>query len=277
MYGVVLVLYAGFGNAAENNIDPQLIQTLMDKSGLNKQLEQMPHMIQAGMVEANEETKTLTPEALNEMSVMAAQVFDAVKLRQSVQNHIQLNMTETETRAALAWLNSPLGDKIAKAEEKAATPEAYTEMLNMADQLIANAARVELVKKLDDAVRATETGVAMVMNTQTALIALLTSKMDPEERLSVDDIELEVKKNKVQIQSAVQPQTIISFLYSYRDLTDAEISQYLKFAESGSGRKYHAVVARGFNQALAGAARELGSQIEERAGHKVNHKTRQTV
>lgn len=267
---VLLALYAGICFGEEKKADIRLVQTLMDKAGLNKQLEEIPQLIEAGMAEANEETEALSPEALSEVSSAAASAFDAGRLKETLQKHIEANLPEDDIRAALAWLNSPLGEKVARLEEKTANPQAYADMLNMADELIANAARVELVKKLDNAVKATETAVAAAISTQTSLIAGLTSTMEPGKRPKFEDIENEVKKNLEQTQQIIQAHTLLTFLYSYRELTDDEINQYLKYAESGSGKKYHSVVATGLDQALSGAAHLLGNQIEQSPGRPVH-------
>ena len=262
-------MYGGFSQAEEQKTDSELIKTLMSKSGMNTQLEQMPELIKAGMVEANKETEALSPEALTEVSGMAAMAFDPERLQSIVQQYIQTNLDEHDTRQALAWLGSPLGEKIIRLEEKAATPEGYADMFKMADQLVANSVRVELIKKLDDAVKATETAVSMAVNTQAALIAGLTSTMKPGNRPSMEAIENEVAKNKEQIRSEIEPRTILMFLYSYRELNDAEIGQYLKFARSNAGKKYHETMSSGFNDALARAARALGVQIEHGSGQEV--------
>lgn len=265
---VAIVMYAGLCTAGEKKSDSEMVRTLMSKSGLNRQLEQMPLLIQAGIAEANQETQALSPQAVDEMSCTAARAFDPGALKQKVHKHIQENLPENDMREAMAWLNSPLGDRIKKLDEKAETPEAYRAMMKMADKLTGDRGRVELIRKLDKAVKATETGVAASMSTQTALIVALTSKMKPDKRPSFDTIVNMVEENKGELQSAVEQQSILGFLYSYTELTDAEIGQYLKFAESDSGRKYHSVVADGFNKALAGAAREMCAQIERTSGQE---------
>ncbi len=274
---VVLVLYAVTGAAAEKRTAPQSVRTLMGKSGLNKQLEQIAPMIQAGMAQANQQSGALSPEALGELNGMAAKAYDAKTLREAVQKHLQANLSENDIQAALTWLGSPLGAKITKLDEDASTPAAYTEMQKMADKLAGNAGRVQLVKKLDNAVKASETGVAVALNTQVALVAALTSGAAPENRPSMEDIEKEVMKNKGQIQAAVEQETLLSFLYTYRGLSDAEINKYIDFAGSASGKKYHAATSKGISAAVTDAARTLGSLMAQSAGKKAPAAKKQEI
>jgi hypothetical protein len=266
MLMAVLVLNADLCMTAEKKADPGSVETLMVKSGLSKQLEQVAPMMQDGMAQQNQGPNALSPEKMTELSGLAAKAFDAKVLREKVQKHIQANMSEADVQAALSWLRSPLGEKITKLEEEASTPAAYAEMQKMADKLTGNSGRVELARRLDNAVKATETGVAVALNTQTAMIAALTSGTAPEERPTMNDIEKEVAKSKGQIRSAVEQSTILSFLYAYRSLSDAEIGKYIDFASSASGKRYHAVTAEGVNVAMSSAARVLGGLIAQNAG-----------
>jgi hypothetical protein len=257
------MLSAGSGMAAEKKADQGMVRTLMSKSGLNKQMEQMPLLLQTGMKEANQETPLLSPEALKEMSGLSVRAFDPARMKETVEKHMQAQLSNNDVREAITWLDSPLGMRIMQLEQKSATPEGYREMLKTADQLVADPARVELIRKLDQAVKATETGVAMVINTQTAIIAALASSIEPEKRPTIEAIGSEVEKSREQIHSQVEAQMVLTLLYSYRGLTDTEIGQYLKFAESDAGKKYHAVAATGLNAALSEAVRSLAMEIEK--------------
>ena len=248
----------------------------MDKAGLNKQLEEIHQLIEVGMTEANKETKSLTPDLLKEVNGMAAAAFDSEKLKKVLHDHLQSNLSEADTEATLAWLNSPLARKISQMEEQASKPEAYTEMMGMADQLMANDGRLKLVKKLDIAVKATETAMSAAVNTQTSLIAGLTSSLKPELRPTFEAIESEVKKNKGQMEPIIEAHTVLSYLYSYKDLTDDEIRRYLTFAESQAGKKYHAAVAAGLDTTLARAARTLADNLEKNFSRPVTEKKKKT-
>lgn len=221
---MVLVLYAGLCMADGEKSDSRSVQKLMVKSGINKQLEQIAPLVQTGMTQQNQESKTLSPEELSKLRSMAARAFDAMALKDTVQKHIQANLSEADIQVVLAWLRSPLGEKITKLEEDASTPAAYAAMKKMGNKLSANAGRVELVKRLDMAVKATEIGVAVALNTQAALIAALTSGRNQEKRPTMENIEKEIIKNKGQIQTVIEQATHLSLLYAYRSLSDAEIT-----------------------------------------------------
>ncbi len=266
----VLALYSGLCWAGEKTADPRSVEKLMVKSGLSKQLEQIAPMVQTGMAQQNQQSGSLTAAELNDLNNVAAKAFDAKTLTENVRKHIQANLSEADIQAALTWLNSPLGEKITKLEEDASTPAAYAEMEKMGDKLGGNAGRIDLVKKLDLAVKGTETGVALALNTQTALVAAMTSGMPQEKRPTMEAIEKELNKSRGQIQSAIEQSTLMSFLYAYRNLSDAEINKYIDFANSASGKKYSAVTSDAITAAVTNAAHVMGSMIAQNANKKAS-------
>jgi hypothetical protein len=256
-----MVLYAGLCPAGEKKPASQNVQTLMIKSGLDKQLEQIAPMVLADVTQQNEQSHALSQGELEELSSMISRTFDARALKESVQKHIQANLSEADITSALAWLNSPLGARLTKLEENASTPAAYAEMQQMAGKLTGNASRVDLARKLDNAMKATETGVAVALNTQIALIAALTSAADPEKRPSMETIEKEVAKTKGRIRPVVEQSTLLSFLYAYQSVSDADLVKYIDFAKSASGKRYHSVIFEGVTLAVTQAAHVLGNLI----------------
>lgn len=260
---VSLLLYSGVCIAGEGKDDQELVRTLMQKSGLNKQIGQIPLMMQAGIAEAeqSEPSRKMTPEERSDLNRMVAEAFDAKAMNASVQKHIRSNLAKNDIRAALAWLSSPLGEKITRLEEDASTPAAYTEMQAMADTLTKNTARAAQLKKLDRAVNATESGVRVALNIQMSLLTAVSSVLPKDKRPSAGEIKDQVNKNSAQMRSTVEQDTLLSFLYAYRTLTDAEIDQYIAFAESKSGKQYHAVTEKGVSDAVVQASRTLGNLL----------------
>jgi len=182
----VFLLHPGLSRAAVNETDKQLIQTLMRKSGLDKQLEQIPAMVQAEVEQTQQQQKVFPQSELPNIKRLVAVAFDSKALNNAVRAHIQTNMTGKDIEAALIWLNSPLGEKITGLEEAASTPQAMAEMQSMAGGLAGNKARVEKLKRLDNAVQAIESNVRMALNMQVAMTIAMTATMTPDQQPSID-------------------------------------------------------------------------------------------
>jgi len=262
LFAVALFLQPALGAAGDNAADMQLVQMLMRKSGLDKQLEQIPAAVQAGIDQAQQQ-KGLSSDDMAALKRLSALAFDAKALNDAVRTHVQANLSGKDIEAALVWLGSPLGERITGLEEAASTPPAVAEMQSMAGRLAGDKARVEKMKKLDVAVQATESNVRMVLNMQVVITVAMTVSMEPDQQPSVDDILHEVNKNSALLRSMLEQQILLSFLYAYRSLTDAELDRYIAFAESAAGKKYQMVTIEAVSGAMADAGRKLGSLLGE--------------
>ncbi len=260
----LLLLCSAICFAQEGKADEQLVTELMQKAGLSKQIEQFPAMMRADIITANQESDDkMSQSELNDLIRMASESFNARTLNDTVQRHIRENLPEKHIRVVLKWLSSPLGKRISKLEEEASRPEAYKEIQKMASEIDKNSGRAALLSKLDNAVKATDVGVSLTINLQVAFILAVTAGMPAEQRPSVDAILSEVNQDREQLEKTVRQETLAGFLYTYRSLKDAEIEQYIAFAGSESGKKYHVVTAEGLKTAVMQASLALGSKLSQ--------------
>ena len=260
----LILLCSGLCFAEDGKADRQLVRTLMQKSGLSKQIEQIPATMQADIVRASlESDNPLSQGDIDDLSRKTAEAFNARILKETVETYILENLSEKDIQTVLAWVDSPLGEKISRLEEEASTPAAYQKIQKMAAKKIKKTKRSELLSKLDDAIKATDAGVNIAGNMQVAFLLAVTAEMPADQRLSVEDILSEVNKDRTQLRQTIERETMAGFRYAYQSLTDSEIKKYILFAESEPGKKYHAVSAKGLNTALMQAGLALGSKFEQ--------------
>ena len=263
--GVVLslLLFGDVCHAADLAGD-NLVRTLMLKSGMEKQIEQMPQLLQSELDQQQANAAGIPQEEFKRFGNIARSAFDAKTIHASVQAYIRSNLSEKDMKDVLEWLESPLGTKITKLEEEASTAKAYEEMQAIGPRLLQenkDSARMDKLMKLDTAIGVTRSTVNTVLNIQLAMITAMSAAMEADKRPSFEDVQDLVKRNQPQIHAAMSQLVQIQFLYSYRVLTDGEIDRYIRFAESMPGQRYHNVSIRAIDEALVQAARRIGSRL----------------
>jgi hypothetical protein len=261
---VISLILCGDVCIADDHNSDKLVRTLMLKSGMKKQIEQMPQLLQSELEQQQANATGITQEDFNRFSSIAKSAFDAKAIHAAVQTYIKLNLSENDMKEVLEWLDSPLGTKITKLEEEASTAKAYEDMQKIGPKLLhenKDSARMNKIMKLDKAIGVTQSTVNTVLNIQLAMISAMSAAMEADKRPSFEDVQDLVKKNQPQIQSAMRQMVQIQFLYSYRELSDHEIDRYIQFAESMQGQRYHNVSIRAIDEALVQAARRIGSRL----------------
>jgi len=243
--------------------DPKLVQELMVRSGLDKQLEQYPRMIQSGLEQyrKNAELQNYTDEEFAELLRHVQIAYGPEKLKDSVQRGVSGGMSDADLRPVLAWLGSPTGEKITRLEENASTPEAFAESQTIADALRNDPARVDLIQKLDRAMKGTESAIRSTQYTNTALLTAVYAEYPPGSRPSAEEIDELARSSTEMFRRQLKQVALRYFLYTYRSLSDVEIDQYMAFCGSDAGKKYIEVGHAALNNAMLQAGRELGTEV----------------
>ena len=257
LYLALLLFLPGIVLSGQAKADPQLVQVLMTKSGMITQMEQAPQMVQAGMAQANQQFQKLSQEELDYLSSLVADAYKPAAILDTFRNYLQENLSDGDIRAILAWLDSPLGGKLTGYVTDASTAAAMQEMQAMAETLLKDEGRVSLIKRLDKALGATESGTSLALDTQSAMILAFTASMPIEQRPSMEDITRIVNRGKEQVLPYVEQQTLLSLLYMYRRATNAEIEQYIMFNQSEAATHYNEVETNAMHEAFVKAGRTL--------------------
>ncbi len=241
---------------------PQMTQALMAKSGVNKQVEQIPMLMLYGMNEAIQQSQQpIPPDVFENLKQAVLASFRADSMLEKIQQNIEKNLNTYDVEAILQWLTSPLGEKITKLEVAASTSSAYETITSMKDELLKDTARVKKIRKLDAAIKATESSVDLALNTQIAVASSMAAAFAPDDPALFDQIVKSTEAGRKQLETVVKEQTLVSLLYTYRTLKDDEIDKYIDFASSDLGRRYQAVMNDGLNSGVLSASREVGKSF----------------
>ena len=275
LWTIVLLIASVIAHAQNQN---KLIQTLYIKSGIDKQVRQLPQLIRVNVLQAFEQddrTKEIPRHTKLAISGSVQQAFSPDRFKQTIIKEVRASMTVKDLDTVLKWLDSPLGKKLTRLEEAASTPETLSKVKEFAARLQQSPpteTRLNILRRLDAAVKATEANVEIVMNTQLAVAFAVVKSLPQEQQGSLKAIAAELKKNRPQVEAAMKSQTLIFSLYTYQNLTNAELERYIRFATSPAGEKYHRATLSGFKKAFLDGSIKWGNSIAD----ILNHSARQS-
>jgi hypothetical protein len=263
---IFLLMLPGIAHTQNQN---ELIQSLYFKSGIDKQVRQMPLLIRSSVEQALEQDDRINDLPRHTKSAISGSVqeaFSAERFKKTIITEVTASMTVKDLDKVLKWLDSPLGKKCTRLEEAASTPETLSEVKKFAARLkqappAAN--RLDILRRLDAAVKATETNVEIAMNTQLAVAFAVVKSLPLEQQGPLKDIAAQLEKNRPQIEAVMKSQTLIFALYTYQNLTNGELETYIQFATSPAGVKYHGATISGFKKALLNGSLKWGDAIAD--------------
>jgi len=274
LWAILLSLLPIFSYAHDQN-NSQVLE-LYVKSGMQKQVEQLPSVIQAlfdQSVPEDDQARKLPKEILSAMRASVPKAFAPERLKETILAELTGKLTAQDIKDTLQWLDSPIGRKCTKLEEAASTPEAEAEMQQYAARLHDSpptAERLKVLRELDLAAKVTGNAVEMAIQTQVAVALAVNATLPVEQQKPLEDVYSEIEKTGPAIEASVRSQTLISQLWTYRSLTEAEIQLYTEFAKSPAGSKYNSAAMAALDKAnLQGAAKWgelIGDAMKELKG-----------
>lgn len=230
---------------------------LLALSGLEAQLESLPPQVLQG-IEAS--PLKLESDLGGKLAALVQREYAPERVRREIVSRLSSEIDADRAARSIAWLRSPAGVRLRRAEEAASTPEALADMEAFARRLALSGPspeRLALANRIEAASESTE----LVLDTifSTALAVALTLGATSERPATAEEIMAEFEAPRAQMRSQIRETVLISYLYTYRELTDPELGAYAAFLESDPGRWYSRALSRAFLGALTGSARRLGT------------------
>ena len=242
--------------------DRAAIDALLDVSGLKRQLAGITTRIRT---EFHQQHGQLTAQDFAQAEQIAARHVRSESVYGLIAEGVGKRADATKLQAALGWYRSPLGRRITEIEVAFSTSggvereiERYIGRLR---QRPPERERVALVARLDAAGRATETSLDVSM----AIIRSLAAAVDPylpaERRLGRSQLESRIREVRAQAFEQVRRLSLVMMLFLYRDVPDADLARYVRFAESEAGQWYVSAVSRAFVDAVGAVARGAATDL----------------
>jgi hypothetical protein len=154
-----------------------------------------------------------------------------------------------DPQAALEFFQSPLGHKVVAAETLAARREQLARYENGLPRMEAGSNRQLLIRHLAQALPAAEAG-AEVSLALAGVAADSLSQMIPG-LLGGNQAQGLLEGQRERLQQQVESDLDNTLLYIYRDLSDAELQEFVEFAQSQAGQNYYQAALQTLRAGLA--------------------------
>ncbi len=265
------ILVFGFLTHVEASPKPDkesLTTILMQKAGMNRQLQNTPEVLNAAVAsnyrKVAENANKKIDHITQQINTVVSKTFKADIIKSVIKTHIETEMAVGDLKAVIKWLDSPLGSKITRLEETASTATAYQEMqtiIPVMQQKTDFQIRVSLMKELDESLKATESILDRELNMQIVSMTAMASAFPTMNLPSTDALKENFEIYKTAIRKRISSEMLMATLYTYRHLHPDEIKQYIAFIKTDSGLRYHKIVHDGMGKAFLFCGKKFGEHI----------------
>jgi len=259
---LVMVMLLACNVWAEKITDSSL-DKLMSLSGINKQFSKnsVSDMVLMGIESAKKDVEGISDIEFADMKIGIGNAFSAEDLLKRIRDEIKKNVSESETKNLFIWYESDLGKKITKAEEKASTAEAFKEMCNNAETLLKEKKRVELAQKMDESLNISDTMVQLQIKTAAAVFIAISIAMEPDKKVNLKAFKENLKIRKPQMIKKTKEMSILSLVYSYRNISIDSLKKYIEFVENPKTKNFNDAAMSGIKKALNHSIKKMAKSL----------------
>lgn len=248
---------------ADDDAIAQQAAQLYRLSGSEKQTQSMEPQVLAGLSEA---AGALPKREYALLVKVVREHFSADVMRRRALAIIEAEWNADAARDALRWLRSDLGQSITAREEHAATPEGIDATRQYARTLSAEppgTERVALVRRLSETYGGTEFAVDVALATGLAVIVGVNGVSAEHEQLDLDQMRRFIEKDRETLFGQMEQVLLITNLYTYSELSDEQLREYIGFLESESGVWYMDTMIDATVQPMTALSMELGAVLKQ--------------
>ena len=240
---LTFVLVLGIPNLAICGPPEQIVDELIDLSGLKQQLPRLPkeYMSLVDQVLVGLDRRHPMPRSVrHELRQSFLDALSLERLESKIRSRLIDTLSQDSSMAMVNWLRSDVGKKITAAEVNVGSPERSVQLATfiMRLQLERPAPeRLHLVRRIEDIVQgsemATESWEAIIGAIARALEGGIQGKsLERKEKL-----EEYLASVRGSIKGMFQQGQLFQALFTYETLTDEELKQYAEFLETPAGRE----------------------------------------
>ena len=252
-------------------------EELMRKSGLWDQAAQMRIQMKAGVAEARAQAKAagqealLTDEQYARLQAAIDRTFAPEVLRETMTLYMEELVTPEDQAEVMKWLSSDLGGRFTRWEVLAGTMEEIRKAESEAPKLLKALppTRREQYRRLSVALDAGNTITTLTINLTTAIVyglGLVMPGADADGAARA--IRQRMEGQRPEMVKYFGERSLQTYSYVYRNATDAQMEQYVRFAEGTAAKRYHQAGIKAIDQTISQAAlalgQDLGASLQER-------------
>jgi hypothetical protein len=245
------------GESSSVNQD-QLIEQLLEVSGLKKTLQQLQEQVNPSIKQRNTATGE-SGELQQEMVKLYSVAYPKHVFVTRVKDVLKRNYDEKRYLHLLQLLSTPLAIRIADLESTAPSPVDFNNYVSQVALHPLSADRIRLIQRIDTATRSSE-----MMNTITiASIESNAIAMSDGCMVNVKAIKNEIGKRRSEIEKATRSEAQVMLSFTYRDVSDADLGEYIEIYEAKDSKWLHEYVRMAIEEQFKSGIMKVGMGMKK--------------
>ncbi|KPP99957.1 DUF2059 domain-containing protein [Marinobacter sp. HL-58] len=240
-----------------------LADSVLRASPIDEIVAQYPAMMSQGVREGLKQSGRVEPFVANTVSSVVSNAFSPEEIRAQVVEDLDQGLDDQQLNSVLSWYETPLAEKISRMEVAASRPAAWKQVEAAAAGLqekYEGSERETLFERFDRAARATESTVDTTVAVQLGLASAMAA-FNGNKGASFEQLQQKIESQRGMLRGMVAQQVYTGYLYTYQQLSNSELKDYIEFLESDAGSAFTRVVTNSIQRSITEPVESVGSQL----------------
>mgnify|MGYP001571701008 CR=1 FL=1 len=246
--------------------DPgKLIAEIIDVSGVKAQMQNFIRGVATSAVAASQSKQQQAASDVDSKAIVeiSGRIFEAEKMTAEVATSLKTAFNAERMTRFLELLRQPVALKIAALEARQTAPEEMAQLLEGLRKNPPPAERQKLFLTLDEITQSPETGVQLATLVAREMVDALFSGMQKSGKQVPKDARQTFGSQIVAAQGSMRSNFRNIVYVTYRDLSDAELAEYVKLVDTDTGRWGLQLLASAQRSAIESRARGFAREMAQ--------------
>ncbi len=236
----------------------QIIEQLLTVSGMKRSLQQLQNQVSPSIKPGNAATGEAA-EFQNKVIRLYSTSYPKDVFINSVRDALKKNYDEKRYSHLLQLLSTPLSMRMADLESAEPTPADFQNYVSQISSHPLSAGRIKLIQRLDSATRS-----SAMLNTLT-IASIESSAIAMSEDCTVNEAKIrkEIEKQLPELQKATKSQAQITLAFTYRDVSDADLGEYVNTYEDKDSKWLQKYIQQAIEEQFRAGTRKVGFGMKQ--------------
>jgi hypothetical protein len=216
----------------------EMVQRYIEISGIRNMLSSFPEQIDTMAAQARKTSSD--PEIEEQVFKIMKECFDIDRFEKQLAGFLLQNTEKQQMERFLGWLESPLAKKVTREEVRSSEPSEQANMVRYItdlQELPPTEERIELIQRLEETTRMSDLMTKIFMEITQGMMEAMNLALPELKRESLENIYAEIGKIQPAMKDAFRRQMILSSFFTYRNISNRELTRYIHFYASDTGQE----------------------------------------
>ena len=248
---------------AEDSSADSIIKKVMAQSHTERQIKGIADF---AIAELDLRKEVLEAKDYQELKTILNSAFDPKKLHQDVTQVWKKRFQAERFEKWSAQLQSPLLTKMSRLELQVSSNQGFEDMMAFAERQKSKPptqARQDLIARLDSATASSELAIRGQLAVLGAFLKAINPNLPDNKQLNDTTLQKVLDATRAQIEPSLREIATLTYLYTYRNVSDADLSTYVRAYESDVGKWFMQLNRESISDALTAATQRAKKLIEQ--------------